>query len=415
VRAKARGCCTLWSSLNWTSWRRWTAGLTLAVSALVCTLAVTTYQACSIYNSTLLVADGGSEGDAGFVCHHAVWPPKPAHDDEGGLGPGLKVIAALQSIDIGVGGASGDGGGPLPPYGFDLDGVCTCPGPPSCLQPPGARESCDDDAGRDHIGIQLFRQLGSVAATGNVQINLGLKAGQYGLLISVDNYNGTANDTSVSVSVYVSNGVSGVQDGGMPQPQHDGTDRWTIDPGSLISPPPDGFNCDNPNSACSARYTDPYAYVANYVMVAVLDFPLSFGVRSFLGGAVMDLKSAYLVGTLTPYFFSSGGQSYQLTNGTIAGRWPTQRLLSNLATIPVPDGGFLCGNSAYDLLKGYVCQVADITSSPRSDIMGAPCDAVSMALPFSADPARLGEVYTVPRAPSGCQGVGGVLFADQCP
>ncbi len=377
------------------------------------------HQACAVYDSSLLLpaADGGTEASTGTLAH---WPAPPAQDDPS-TGD-VEAVAVLDSIDLGV---LPDGGANFAAYGYDLDSVQTCPGPPSCIQENGAPETCDDPGGRDHIGLELFRELGATTQEGNDQLNQGLKAGQYGLIFDLRHYNGQANDTQVSASVYVSNGIVGAEDGGSAVPAHNGTDRWTLDPGSLSNGSSlIGTSCDNENSVCQALFHDDNAYVTDHVLVAALDFPLSFGVKSFLGGAVMQLKGAHIVGTLQTVSVSGGGYGFAITDGTIAGRWPTSQLLSTLATIPdsqLPVGSYLCGDDpVYKYVKWRACQVADIAQLPEHDNRpGVHCDAVSMGLRFEAEPAHLGTVFGVPPPPSGCTTDGGpgivLPFSDQCP
>ena len=373
------------------------------------------HQACAIYDPGLLLP--GDEGpvarsDAG--CAHASYPDRPAQDDQSSLT--VEVVLAIQSIDLGLG---SDAGTELAPYGFDLDRVCTCPGPPSCIQEQGAPQTCDDDAGRDHAGLELFRELNALAPSSTEQTNQGLRAGQYGLLFDIQNYNDTANDKQVSVAVYASNGSSGVEDGGMPQPSHDGTDHWTLDPtyvvgGSRLA----GSSCERNQGACKPIFFDDNAYIKDHVLVARIEFPFSFGTRTFLGGVVMSLKGSVVVGKLERVPLAGGGQSYGITNGTIAGRWPTRQLLSTLAAVPDYLSNarpFLCGDDfSYMYFKYRACQVADITSNPTLDNTNAPCDAVSMGFRFSAEPAHLGEVYGVPPPPAGCMTDGGLPFSDTC-
>ena len=132
----------------------------------------------------------------------------------------------------------------------------------------------------------------------------------------------------------------------------------------------------------------------------------------------MELASAFIVAELTAVPLMPSGFSYELVRGTIAGRWPTSRLLATLATIPDPsvDGGFLCGASTYyGIIRNGVCGAADISLDPAND-NAQPlqfCDAVSVGMLFTAGPARLGAVLSVPTAPAGC-GDGLFPFTDMC-
>jgi hypothetical protein len=119
---------------------------------------------------------------------------------------------------------------------------------------------------------------------------------------------------------------------------------------------------------------------------------------------------------------ASSGLGWAIDDGSISGRWGSTKLLSNMATIPIPDSGtYLCGldNPTYLTFKNYICSLQDIPSDYSRDNTGAPCDAISMAFGFTAEPALLGVVTPLPATPAGCQqdgGVdGGVPFFDTCP
>jgi hypothetical protein len=394
-----------------------------AVTGPLAVLGMGSWPACNIYDPSLLLP-GDASGEA-TPSHLARIPLPPGVDDDSGL-PNQSFVLAMQSIDVAVG---IDGGpiptGPLPPIGWDLDNVDTCPGPPSCVQATGTKENCDDDAGRDHTGLKLFRQLGPSAQQGVATVNQSLRAGEYGLLVQITGYNGTANDRHVSVALYFSSGVIGPADGGPPSLNHDGYDAWTVDPRSIqgfvaggLSL--DGIDCGHGNPQCQPQYQDDNGYVSGGMLVARLgDVPITFGGRANIGGAVMELSGTYLTGTLRPVSLFANN-TWVLEGGSISGRWQAQKLLSNMATIPDPttDAGlFLCGDAdaPYQLLKQYICTLQDITASgPDNPTAPAPCDAISMAFGFTAEPAQLGVVAPLPPTPQGCKN-GNVPFHDTCP
>jgi hypothetical protein len=390
---------------------------------------------CNVYNSSLLLPkDAGNEGSTGATCARATYPtrPDPADAAPGGTN---RMVAAMQSLDVGLDVTVVDGGvetgplptGPLPPLGWDLDNACTChPDPPSCVQAPKTPENCDDSEGRDHTGLELFRKLGGSAQMSNAAADEALMAGQYGLVVTMSDYNGTPDDYQVTVALYFSSGVLGTGDGGTTQLAHDGSDKWTVDPRSIAGgPTATGLigvvDCDNNNALCQPSFVDVAAYVRDNILVASLgDVPITFGGRANLGGAVMELSQTILVGTLVPVSLNSGsgGTAWGIANGSVSGRWSTTKLLTNMATIPDPTtdaGEFLCGttNQTYQLLKSYICSLQDIPSNSMNDRMGSPCDAISMSFGFTAEPARLGLVSPLPAVPMGCV-TGGLPFHDTC-
>lgn len=403
-------------------------------------LLVASWQGCNVYNSSLLLPEAGPDSGPATQTCLAKWPPPPAQDDpsDGGSYSGF---VAMQTVDVGATPDAAtpdasitllDSSAPLPPIGFDLDNDCTCcnqaagstcPTGGSCT---GTSLSCDDNAGRDHVALKIFSVLPSASAAANA----GLQGGQFSILIQISNYNGTLNDTSVTVAVYVSNGLEGIQDGGTVSLHHDGTDLWTVDTHYLATTQtggtvPDGTEC-NGTTACQPIYVDSAAYVSGGVLVSRPQgaaLPLTFGYRANIGGALMKLSDAVISGTLQQVQGDGGKVLWGITNGSISGRWSSSQLLGNLATLPNPmmDGSFICGTDpyaggpgrAYQAIKAYVCSLQDIASSENSDNKGAVCDALSMSLGFTAEPALLGSVYSVPQPPSGCVTEAG-LWSDTC-
>jgi hypothetical protein len=409
-----------------------TAGsIAFAVSAV---LLARVWQGCSVYDESLLLpGDGGADADAHATSCLALPPLPPAHDDPS-TDPPYTGFLAMQTIDVGASPDGGpvlpDSGAPLPPIGFDLDQECTCCGQPagaactvagSCVAP---NIVCDDNQGRDHVALNIFRVIPNATATAVA----GMQAGQFSILLQIGGYNGTPNDSSVTLALYVSNGIEGVVDGGLGPAtlRHDGTDLWTVDSHYLSQAQnggtvPDGTNC-NGTDLCVPSYIDNDAYVTDGILVSrpspVLQ--LTFGYHANIGGALMKLSDAIISGKLVPTIV--GGQKlWGLVDGSISGRWASSQLLGNLATLPdaVVDGSFFCGTDPllkvpYAELKAYVCAQQDIMANSGEDNTGAPCDALSMSLGFTAEPAQVGTVYTVSPPPSGCLGEGGALWTDRC-
>jgi hypothetical protein len=368
---------------------------------------------CMIYDGSLLLpaappaeeaAPPPDAGGPGPSCPLATWPRKPAADDPS-VGPDRTFVLALRSIDYGLG---RDGGVPRD-FGFDLDGVCTCEAKTqsgdSCVAFNDAGPHCDLDEGRDSMVTELLVLFNQVYknAVSQEEVNDSLRKGLYGFLVRVSGYNGTANDTRVEVAVYNSPGNEGVQDGGFPKPPlEDGTDRWTVDPLSLLS----GSGApDYP-----PVYVDDTAYVANRRLVASLDFPVTFAsVVNGTAAITVDLKGSVVVGTLVP-----DGNSWRVDDGTLTGRWPSSSLLTALEVLPepAPSTAFLCGDGGVyrNIVQPLICNGQDIATLSRDDRLGQPCDAISLSLGFTARPAQLGDVVVPSPKPRPC----GVDWRAQC-
>jgi hypothetical protein len=420
--------------LNWTTAPRGLAALAALTLAALGVATSTANQGC-IYDSSLIaqeqsqVTPSCATADAGTS---AEIPPRPAMSDPSPItGAGLSLVLAMQSVDVGVGvGADGglttkDGGfipanSPQPHIGFDLDNQCTCcpGGMSSCTQASDA--DCDDDAGRDNTGIKLFRELQGTAQMGNQDVNQALSDGLYGIVIQMTGYNGQLNDRDVTVNVFASNGIV-LASGAVPM--HNGNDHWTVDPRYVANSAPVGTDCglENGNN-CPAAYSDSDAYVACGVLVAHPPaVPFTFGGRAAFGGTQMLLQEPFIVGTLqetTVLVNGSNSPSWKIVDGSVSGRWTSQALLSNMATIPDPTsdaGAFLCGTDPiYTGLKPFICGLQDIASTYEHDNMNLACDSISMAFGFTAEPALLGVVAPIPQQPAGCSGPDASPFFDTC-
>jgi len=373
--------------------------------------AVAIWQGCAVYDESLLLSPDSGGGDAtpdsnvtpdsGDGCNHVRWPARPVADDDGGTGD-LDLYEALETLDFGA----GDGGAPsMKLIGYDLDGICTCPGPDSCKPFGDAGTQCDQEGGIDNAAGGLIKEF---SGAGNFfdqgYINQQIGAGVFGALFRVQKYNGLANDTNVELSIFVSNGTEGAgSDAGPTIPKFDGTDVWTIDPTSLL-----GGTITDAGPVPVVAY-DLNAYVSNYTLVAnISDMPLAIGAATGEGLVTIELTGALVVAKLTPL----GNGRFSAT-GTVMGRWESRKLLTALQVLHDPfdyDASLCGGDTIYQLLKGRICSEQDIAGNVQDDGKGAPCDALSIAFDFQSVGAQPGSVFGKPDGGSGC----GPQWTDQC-
>jgi hypothetical protein len=363
------------------------------VRALRAPLCVAAIASCAIYDSSLLVdASSDAASDAGAdvdPCDHAEPPARPVKDDPSDAGD-IQFLVALRTIDFNT---QTDAGA----YGYDLDHTCTCPAQESCVPAKSAPQHCDDPQGRDNAGgklIQQFSQLTTALNANKVNDNIG--KGINTMILRVTGWNGTPNDSLVSLGVFVSNGTVPLDDAGAnPIPQHDGNDQWGIDPSSLVGSPP-------PYVAINE---DDSAYVSGGVLVGSVSFP--FGLGTQFGATFLRLDGAFLVGAITQV------QTGYAMTGVVTGRWDTRNVLTGMQGLrdPFNQGQFLCGNDpTYQAFKGAICQAADIASIATNDNASAPCNALSLAVGFTTEPAKLGGQLDGGPRTFPC----GATYSDQC-
>jgi hypothetical protein len=331
--------------------------------------------------------DAGADASDGNACALVRAPGPPSSDDPSDAGD-QAFIVALHTLDLGL----RVDGGPSPLLGYDVDGVDTCcqGAPESCRAAVSGSTHCDEDGGRDDQAEQLMLSISQVTSTKVIDqdvINQRIASGKESMLLQIEHYNGQPNDTAVTVAVYGSYGTAPAADGGAAVPQWDGTDAWTLDSAFVAAGGMDA-------GPIIPNQFDTHAYVSNGVLVAGVDIPLPFQ----LGGSYLQLTGATIVARLAP---SLG--SFRVADGQLSGRWAASSIFAWVQTVKNPLGpGYVCkGSSLYQSFKGLVCKALDVVSDPTQDRTGATCDALSMGLGFTAEPALAGPVISA-GAPPGC-------------
>jgi hypothetical protein len=374
---------------------RTSAGLFVGVGILVA------WASCAVYDRSLLVDPDGGTSDAAVDgteggCIAAGPPERPTKDDPEVLDGG-ELTFVVNRFDFA---SHVDDAGTL--RGYDLDRSCTCPGTPSCTSP---KPQCDDGAGRDNVGgVQLEKFVSFAPSFNPDTLNARMAKGVYGLLIRIRNWNGAPNDTSVEVSYYVSKGTDLVGDGGAHvPPKFDGTDVFTVAKASLlggVAPP----YIPQPDAVDTAAYVRDGVVVAKGTTYHAELHTSDFGTRPI----EVTLTNTTVVARLT-----KTATGYRLDDGMVAGRWPSNKLLTSLSPVYESlSGSFLCADSGvYQAMKGVICSSVDISSAVQNDNTSATCDALSTAIGFTAVPVTFGAAVAGPPIAQPC----GPTWSDVCP
>lgn len=337
-------------------------------------------------DAPLVFPDAGSPDVEASACPSPL-PPPPSESTAPGQ---LTVISALRTIAF----TESDGG---PTLGYNLDCVDTCPGPGSCVATQPNERNCDADGGRDLAGNSFFNDLEVFAsASGYGSINTNIEAGRFALLLQVTDYSGEKDDSDVSLGFFVSNGLVPPEDGGAtPTPQWDGTDVWTVDPRTA-----GGVSHDEDGGYTYFPTVPVPAYVTDYTLVGTVpNLELSFG------GSLLTLSNASIVAKIIPAL-STGGYDLE---GQVVARVSVGGILALLGSVKDPADPtmtqYLCGDDlTYLAFKKVVCGEADIMSDPAKDNTGASCDALSIAIGFTAFPANFGPEVGGKPVFAGCDG-----------
>ncbi|MDB5218661.1 MAG: hypothetical protein JWO86_6588 [Myxococcaceae bacterium] len=282
--------------------------------------------------------------------------------------------------------------------GYDLDNLCTCPdhAARSCKNPNAtADQECDvANTGIDNAAGTVLGAL--FPATANARLQESLLHATNGLLIRVKDWDGTADDPSVSVSIWNVASLKGDTDGGAGA-KLDGTDEILVDYESLLNVMDLG-----------SKYNATTAFVSGGVLVAPLDLDFRFEIPppNPLAGTIasIPLRSASLVGKIA----TKGAVGLVLTDAQLVGRLPMADVFKQVANIGI------CQNTpAFAGLKKPACAAFDLPlkqpgGSGRSEL---PCDALSFAVGLTVGPAKLAGYAMIRQAMSPC----GAEPAVTCP
>ena len=357
---------------------------------------------------------GGSGASGGQGACQSVEPPlSPATTDPGA---DVDFVAAVRTLDFGEDFTPGVG----PTVGYNLDARCTCLGDaPSCAPVGNEPEECDGPGGRDNAVARLFDNLSMFEpnAFNSQSHSASANDGSFSLLFRVTDYNGAANDESVTLAIYTSGGMN--RDPCNPTtPSWDGTDRWPVDAISLGTGAGGGAGgagglggSGGAGGACAGaqgydlddpRFISAFGYVTEGVLVANLP---EAGIALSVDDAPILLR---LVGGSVTARIEASAEGYYLRSGVMTGRWKVTDFFGFVGTFTT-GGNHICKDSVlYGPIKELVCNYADI----HAEVLGsaAPCDAMSFGMGFEASPAQLGIVVE-----DNTSGQGGGCPVDQDP
>jgi hypothetical protein len=347
---------------------------------------LTALGACTKLESGNVLPDAGQPAVSSSTCEHAEPPARPKSSSSSSASE-REYVFASRAYDVGD---SDDGNGEprYPRLGYDVDHTCSGQGEGgSCKKPRWQNVAITDGPeGRDNSGNEVlylasttFRAAGGDVDAGNgatktpgaFDSNLDARSGRTTVMYRVRHYNGEANDDEVQVDVFSGTLWTNLWSG--PGPHWDERDHWRTT--SL-------WLQDGKLSNDAPRFSDAHAYVRNNVLVAHLD-------QLMVGNAFAPAGTWRKV--LVTGKFSHDGDTLELRDVVLTGRWPVNELLAFLAhTLNERTHEVECTEKAfYAATRPIYCQNVDLNSK-RDDGSGV-CDAVSIVFDMDTMPATLGE------------------------
>lgn len=304
-------------------------------------------------------------------------PPGRPLCDTGATTP--DYVFALQTLDLHVG----------VEVGLDLDGWCTddVTGPASCV--PNANHSVDRSEGIDNAFAELIGTLefGYRATYGTelaADIDLSLSRGAGNPTIRLRGWNGLADDQNMEVAI-----VPAACGGPAGTTTCDESSDLPLDwsrADNVFLPDASGLVAGDPEMP---RLLDGTAYMSGNVMVARLPAGADIAIPTPHGPIVMQLNEAWLVAQLA-------ADRSGLATGFVAGKWPRPS-----AEACAQYFGLCPGTPQHMPIATTVAGALDVVANGDGG-PGVPCDAVSIAIGFTAQLATWGPPATATAPPDPC-------------
>lgn len=268
--------------------------------------------------------------------------------------------------------------------GFDLDRACTCQpdlrdGAPACTTS-SSSPICDGPGGIDNTfaGSAAIAAL-DVTQTGETTTD----EGRPNTLIAVFNYNGQANDKTVSVAIIptlgLRNPAAGCVDapdrspsvGPFLRPSRDGCDQWRPEPNTFITGSGGAFGFAQPG------------YVSNFRLVVEGVGEAAAPRKVAFLGHFVEMSDIKLVATLQ----RTADDQFALKDGRAVGR----------ARIPTLAGAIgadknRCRGPEWPAIKDTLCKALDVRSDVEEAPFNKPCNAFSMTWGFNGERALAEDV-----------------------
>jgi hypothetical protein len=274
-------------------------------------------------------------------------------------------------------------------YGFDIDGkLTTVQSTDVCTRFQGAPSSVQQDGpgGVDNsFGSNILPLVQTVAGNGlDATLNNTINGGSFTVMFDITGLTSDPMQTNTALSAQLfGGGKFASADGGAAMPTWTTADNWPVIAQLLNDPT---------SVAGGSKIKFPDAFIVNGTWVsgtpiATLSLQLTFSGQSL----TLNVHQA----TITMQHSAAA----HMTNGTIAGVITTSELITSLMAIAGHLSTSLCGGAAFNSIATQIEQDSDIIHD-GSNVMGTPCDAISIGLGFTADQIGEPKDVAVPPAPS---------------
>jgi hypothetical protein len=336
-----------------------------------------------------------AEAGADPCQHHG--PPEPPAKEDPSNGDIPPFWLAIRRSYLGATAQTPDAG----PPGFDLDGVCTCESSPntahdggeSCVPRAKSKPHCDSEKGVDNEFENILKSYAGVFDLNGFTSRV--DDGSLALLVYVADYNGQANDLSVTLGFAVADGLfstdcdPALRINDLPPGSPNGNqlfraswrgcDKWHALEDQMLG---------NPNEP---GHWTPRALGKGYVRDNVLVLKGNVDVPIFFNESEAKVQDPIFVAPLKPVDSTnpSARKRFRMDGAQLAGRLPL-RNLAEIAWTANYNSFFVCENPGVfaSMMEGF-CGGIDSAESASLDFQGKPCQSMSFGLRLDADAVDL--------------------------
>ena len=297
-------------------------------------------------------------------------PPRPTCDAP--PPSGAELIFAVRAVSL----------TPASTEGLDLDGWCTASSvsESSCVPTgslsPDAVEGIDNSFGTGFAATLRAVYMSGFGTNFDDAVTASNEQGFGNLTLRLRDWNGEPDDQNVALTFATSvcGGAAGAPASCPASPTGVSLD-WTRDD-NVFFPIEEQFTGGDPEMP---RIFDLSAYVSGGTLVARLPDAAALALATANGSFTVTLRDTYVIADLDP---DGGGISF----GIIAGKWPgVDAIQAGFAFGACP------GTPGGDFYGGAVSNALDIVADGPGGA-GVPCDAISLAISFTATRATWGPM-----------------------
>ncbi|MBL0195677.1 MAG: hypothetical protein IPQ09_15895 [Myxococcales bacterium] len=251
-------------------------------------------------------------------------------------------------------------------YGYDLDSrVSTDKSTDHCRLRPGApnKVKTDGESGIDNsFGANILPIFTTALPDFPRDTNAALQTGTGTYILQAVGFDGTSDqsNTGLTGQLFETGRVS-------PAPRWDGSDLWPVLASSLVGGTLAG--------GANAKMSD--AYVSGGMFVGVLPGTFNLSLAGVQGGIVLPIERPLIT-------FKKPSNGLDATTGTIAGVMNTARFNSEFRRVAGQLSTVLCEGSTLDNITSQFTQASDIMSDGTNGDSSKECDAISIAIGFTA-------------------------------